>query len=384
MDAITEYEKALQYDSPDAQISMKMANAYLKCGNTRQYLSVCQKVAEECQDDTNAMDTLMNYYIENNSISKAVQYLKCYLEKYPDNQNAQKWFLQLKGSYIELYFRAEEMNEITNNSMVVLKGENYGLVDAVGRELIASKYKEIHPFSIDAFALAVRENDEYIYLDQDGQTRMVPDKEYSDLGMMSSGRAVASKNGKYGYLNRDMEPVGEFVWENISGIINGIGAAKKDGKWALINKDCKEKTEFLYDDVIRDKNGFCSMQKRVFVKEGGSYHMIDTKGKTIGEEKFDIAKAFGENGCAAVCQNGKWGFVDKDGSMVIECDYEDASSFQNSLAAVKKDGKWGYIDEEGNLVVEPKFEEVTSVSKQGTAAVKIEEEWKLIQFNLFL
>lgn len=387
VDAITEYEEALEYDPSNAEIRMKMANAYLQCENIKKYLAVCQQTAEMCQDNVSAMDALMNYYIENNSKSKAVKYLKQFIKDYPDNQNAQKWFLELKGSYIELYCKAEEMSNIFNDSMVILQGGKHGLLDAEGREMIASKYEEIHPFSEDGFALAIRANGDYVYIDQDGQTRMVPDKEYQNLGMMSSERAVASHNGKYGYLNRDMEPVDEFVWENITGIRNGIGAGKKNGKWALINKDGKEKTEFLYDNVVMDENGFCSGQKRIFVQENGKYHIVNQKGKTIGDEFFEDAKAFNENGYAAVCKNGKWGFVDHEGEIIIECIYEDAQSFRNGFAAVSKDGLWGYIDTEGNLVVEPVFSVATSLSEKGTAAVRQKgedgEEWKLIQFHLF-
>lgn len=388
VDAITEYEKALEYDTDNAEIRMKIADAYLKCGNSKKYLSLYQQTAEVCQDDTNAMDVLMNYYIDNNSKSEAVQYLLRFLKTYPNNQNARKWFLELKGSYVELYFKAEEMGNIVNNSMVVLQGGKYGLVDAEGRELIASVYDELHPFSEDGFALAVRENGDYIYIDMDGQTRMVPDGVYENLGMINSERAVASKDGKYGYLNREMEPAAEFVWEDLTGISNGVGAGKKNGKWALINKDGKEKTEFLYDDVIRDVNGFCAGQKRIFVKEQGSYHIVNQKGKAIGDETFDDAKAFNEEGYAAVCKNGKWGFVDGEGNLVIDYRYEDADSFRNGFAAVRKDNLWGYIDEEGNLVVEPIFDIATSLSQKGTAAVKQTEEnggtWELIQFSLFL
>lgn len=36
--------------------------------------------------------------------------------------------------------------------------------------------------------------------------------------------------------------------------------------------------------------------------------------------------------------------------------FEDAFDYRNGYARVKKDGKWGYIDGKGNLVVEPKYD----------------------------
>ena len=140
--------------------------------------------------------------------------------------------------------------------------------------------------------------------------------------------------------------------------------------------------------MIIDENGFCSNQKCIFVKEKKGYHLINTKEKRIGELTFDDAKAFPEEGYAAVCRGGKWGFVDAEGELVIDYTYEDAESFGSGLAAVYTDGKWGYIDTEGNLIISPQFLEATRFSMSGTAAVKIEEDgeekWRLIQLNTSL
>ena len=105
VDAVMEYEEALKYDPSSVDISMKLANAYLQSGDSGKFVSVCQRVAETYQEDKTAMDLMMGYYLENGNEGKAVKYLESFLKKYPDNQNAQKWFLQLKGSYIELYCR---------------------------------------------------------------------------------------------------------------------------------------------------------------------------------------------------------------------------------------------------------------------------------------
>ena len=89
-----------------------------------------------------------------------------------------------------------------------------------------------------------------------------------------------------------------------------------------------------------------------------------------------------------MCHDGKWGFVDAEGELVIDYTYENAESFGNGLAAVYTDGKWGYIDMDGNLIIAPQFLAATRFSKSGTAAVKMEEdgeeEWRLIQLNTSL
>ena len=341
VDAVTEYEQALEYAPEDSDIYIRMADAYRNGGDSRKFTSTCEKAAEAFQEDTKAMNLLMEYYMENDYESKAVKYLTNFLEAYPDNENAQKWFLELKGSYTELYCRYEEMSDIVNDSMVVMEDGLYGIADAEGREIIAAEYEELQPFSKDGFALAKKDGGDYLYIDRDGQTRKVPDEIYQMPGMISEDRAAVCRDGKYGYLDEEMEPAGEFVWEELTGIKNSTGAGKRDGKWVLVNK-----------------------------------------------LTFDDAKAFTENGYAAVCRGDKWGFVNQDGELVTEYQYEEAESFQNGYAAVCIGGLWGYIDADGQQIIDCRFTGASHFSKSGTAAVKIEnddgeDEWKLIRLNIF-
>ena len=54
-------------------------------------------------------------------------------------------------------------------------------------------------------------------------------------------------------------------------------------------------------------------------------------------------------------KDGKYGFVNEKGIVVVDYQYEDATE-QNKYgyAAVKKDGKWGCIDSKGKVVEECK------------------------------
>ena len=55
-------------------------------------------------------------------------------------------------------------------------------------------------------------------------------------------------------------------------------------------------------------------------------------------------------------KDGKYGFVDKNGNVVVEYIYDDAKEQNSSgFAAVKKDGKWGSINSKGNVVIEPTY-----------------------------
>ena len=55
-------------------------------------------------------------------------------------------------------------------------------------------------------------------------------------------------------------------------------------------------------------------------------------------------------------KNGKYGYIDKDGNVVVDYIYDDATEQNTSgYVAVKKDGLWGSIDTKGNVVIKPEY-----------------------------
>ena len=66
--------------------------------------------------------------------------------------------------------------------------------------------------------------------------------------------------------------------------------------------------------------------------------------------------------------DGKYGYADKSGALVIEPRFDGAMLFSEGLAAVKIDEKYGYIDKAGEWVIEPTFSYATYFS-EGLAAV---------------
>ena len=65
----------------------------------------------------------------------------------------------------------------------------------------------------------------------------------------------------------------------------------------------------------------------------------------------------------------KYGFIDKNGKVVIEPQFDYAGAFSEGLGKVKKDGKWGFIDKSGKVVIEPQFDSIFNFS-EGLAEVE--------------
>lgn len=70
-----------------------------------------------------------------------------------------------------------------------------------------------------------------------------------------------------------------------------------------------------------------------------------------------------------VTVDGKDGFIDREGNIVIEPTFEKAYPFTDGLAAIQSQGVWGFIDTTGRLVIEPQFISVGLFS-EGLATFK--------------
>lgn len=66
-----------------------------------------------------------------------------------------------------------------------------------------------------------------------------------------------------------------------------------------------------------------------------------------------------EEGLAYVGINGKIGFVDTTGQLVIppQFDYGPTGCFQNGMACVKLNGLYGWIDKTGKFVIQPEYDD---------------------------
>ena len=106
------------------------------------------------------------------------------------------------------------------------------------------------------------------------------------------------------------------------------------------------------------------------VKLNGKYGFINTKGEQVTPCIYDEIDEFSE-GFAKVRKDRKYGFVNSSGELVIPCEYdvtmppenltgvardwwnseENNAGFSEGLAIVSKNGKYGYINTNGEVVI---------------------------------
>jgi len=170
---------------------------------------------------------------------------------------------------------------------------------------------------------------------------------------------LINKDGKFGYLNKIGEVAIPFEYDFTYVFKDGLAAVKKTGKWGFIDKTGCFVIPLKYDAV----RAGIFYEGRAAVSIGGKWGYIDRTGaeltpfthdyvdipeaaensdksKNISNiSPFDEVSGFRE-GVARVKKDGKYGCIDKTGSVIIPIEYDCATNFSEGIAVVKKDGVW--------------------------------------------
>lgn len=116
--------------------------------------------------------------------------------------------------------------------------------------------------------------------------------------------------------------------------------------WGFIDNTGKEAIPLIYKSANSFSEGLAfvvtSSYERGYIDREGNL-VINTAG-------YFYEGSFSE-GRASVKKDDTYGFIDKQGELVIPCIYDAASHFSDGLSSAKFNGKCGYIDRNGEVVI---------------------------------
>lgn len=116
--------------------------------------------------------------------------------------------------------------------------------------------------------------------------------------------------------------------------------------------------------------GFGFHEELAKVRKDGKVGFINQTGEIVIPLKFVDATRFSEGLAATEIENGKWGFIDRSGKIVIEAKFDWALRFSEGRALIQIGQKWGFIDKTGTIVVPASYEHAWPFS-EGLAAVQV-------------
>lgn len=285
--------------------------------------------------------------------------------------------ISVHGRYEYQYYNLDGTDFINGNfehasmfengyACVKKNGENY-VISENGEEQLEVKCDSLYRFDSDkglfTFANDVDKvyengNETHYYrgevkgiIDIDGQVIVEP--KYQSISQITEDKILASYRDnkgqeQYVFWNDNFNPISDKIYERVSLFGEGIITAKYQSNWYIINEN--EEVIAKIEDC-EELHGFSEGIALAENKKELKY--IDTKGNVL----FTVPNRH-QDGIWYVCQRfseGKVGFIGKN-------------------------KKYGYMDRQGNVIVEPIFDEVERVYN-GEAFVEIGNKAGVIKFQ---
>ncbi len=181
-------------------------------------------------------------------------------------------------------------------------------------------------------------------------------------------------NDYYYHLKDSLKSLDTLLVYNIISLKNGIVAIQQNNdedNFALFDSRNKQITTYKYWEI----NELYSQQ---FGRTEKEYFKIDSLGnETLLPNVSQINDAEGKM-IALKNKEGKYGFMNSNGTNISPIIYKDYDEFSEGLAFVSKDGdNYGCIDKTGKVVLPFKFK-LTEKFIDGITTVKSDKKYKII------
>lgn len=138
---------------------------------------------------------------------------------------------------------------------------------------------------------------------------------------------------------------------------NGMILGEYQGKNGYININQDTLIPFIYDYLGSFFNELAT------AKLNGKFGFIDRKGKVIIPFQFETGSDFSKCGLARVSKNNKYGFVDSTGKVIIPLEFEAIRDNEaDEFVCSKKNGKWAFFSCEGKQLTGFDYDKITEVA----------------------
>ena len=268
-------------------------------------------------------------------------------------------------------------NTYKNGYIIVDENGKHGVISTTKKQILENKYDEIAQIYLEDSYL-VKEDGKQKLIDSKGNT--IIEDGFDEIKSATSNGIIFVKDNLYGEINISGETTIEAKYQELREAKNGIYIAKQNDKYGIIDENEIEKISFDYTGIAYNEKA------NLYLAEDASYKtsIIDDKFNVkltgilseINEEQSYIrmrinneykyynlkceeksnTEILKDNTLFLSKKDGKYGYVDKKGNVVVDYIYDDATE-QNEygFAAVKKNGLWGSIDKDGKEIIEPKY-----------------------------
>jgi len=271
------------------------------------------------------------------------------------NQNGQ---IEIEPQYLSATI-------FSDNLALVSTDDGYKYIDKTGSVAFELNIENGKSFS-EGLA-SIKKNGKWGYIDLKGNIVIEP--KFSIAEPFSEGLAVVSENGiKSGYIDTNGNYVIEPIYDMALSFLDGVAfvypnseRSDSNNKKAYIGHDGK----VVFQPTLKGYNFdlFSEGLAMIYNRENLRYGYMNKNGEIEIETQFEMTMHFRE-GLAAVSDNNTYQFIDTKGNIIIsDKSFSDLKSFSEGMAAVLVDKSWGFIDKQGKLLIDFELQDVGNFSK---------------------
>lgn len=268
-----------------------------------------------------------------------------------------------------------------NKVFVVEKSKKYGIRNIEGKEIVPVEYNQIDITGIYLYA----QNEQGVTVYNSNGTQANIDSNIAILETSNEKYKIRinNQNGtKYGVINKEGKQLIQEKYNYITYLYdNYFIVSDENSKLGVI--DDKENTmiEIKYDslqkiqgtDLIqttlssdktmqifsKDMKKICELKNATIdIKENYIKLYNDSEIKYVSKDGKELknTEIFTSNKLFASMKDNKWGYVNKEGNVIVDYKYDKETEFNEyGYASVEKDGKWGSINQNGDEIAKIEF-----------------------------
>lgn len=238
----------------------------------------------------------------------------------------------------------EEIKALNNKEIFCVKQDGkYKVIDADGKTVFSEKFDSIE--TIKNNIIVYKNKDKYCAYDIENSKKL--SKTYKTLKHTENNLFIARTNNNYGIIDINNDTKIKQEYANIN-YYEDVNIYELEGKNSDINTILNSELKEIAKGIISEVNAEKSYIK-LWTKDGYGYY-------NLNGEKIETKDILTNNNLFLSRQSNKYGFVDKEGNVIVDYIYDDAKE-QNECGyvSVKKDGKWGSLDKNGNVISDTKY-----------------------------
>ena len=268
----------------------------------------------------------------------------------------------------------QDVEDFKNGLAIVLRDGKWGVINTTGKSPSGIIFDEVQEYK-DGFALAFADGVQY-FLDNEGEIKRLH-KSY-EFTSFSNGMAPVKnkKKNKWGFIDKKGRLVIDTKYDTVYSFSNDIALVKHRGMYKYIRKSGGEQyIEGINGQPLEFINGFAK------IKAYNGYSFISSDFKRIPYTYREVSDFKSHNMAAVRLSDNSLSYINATGKEKFKVNYDMIGDFSsNGLALVKKNGKFGYINTEGKLVIDTLFTDATDF-QYNHAYVATEDRFGFIKYE---